>query len=203
MRRQHLTSKSHKLKRLKTLAQGNTYLEIYAHGLLPDEQNWTWSYMINCQLSVQWKAQEWKKCCGSLYTFQQNKLLAKTPEQITQTSKQTPKPESRTCGLCYCTHLKWHPTVHRDSNRISRRREKTDITCCALSQDSPSAIIFIRCHCPLSPSLSACPPALLWGHNTHSQTNLPTSNNQITSTMYLSQCQRKRGNCCPMIFEMQ
>ncbi len=78
-----------------------------------------------------------KKCYGSLHTFQQNKLLDQPPKQVTPASTQSSKPESRTSGLCYCTQLKWHPAVHGDGNRISRSREKTNITCCALSQDFP------------------------------------------------------------------
>lgn len=49
----------------------------------------------------------------------------------------SPEPESRSSGLCYCTQLKWHPTVHGDGNRISRGFERTNITCCAPSRDVP------------------------------------------------------------------
>lgn len=121
-----------------------------------------------------------------------NTLLSALPSNNTQASKDSSKPEPRTSGLCYCTQLRWHPTVHGDSNRISRGLKETNITCCVLSEDFPTDIIFIRCHCPLSSSLSVCPPALLSGNNTRSQTNLTTSNNPITSTMHLCQCLRER-----------
>lgn len=64
-------------------------------------------------------------------------FLSALPSNNTQASKDSSKPEPRTSGLCYCTQLRWHPTVHGDSNRISRGLKETNLTCCVLSEDFP------------------------------------------------------------------
>lgn len=83
---------------------------------------------------------EWNNVVGLFIAFSKNNYRRRNMNAHTQThaqGKQRPKPESPTSGFCYCTQVKWHPTVHGDSNRISRGCEKTNITCCASSRNFP------------------------------------------------------------------